>query len=525
MGYDHLLPHEDSCYDPPLPENFTSWIPVSVPPDSGADDGGGPYSSAGYFPDESRAQHRGALIARSPPQPELNLWNFVSGAMSILSGNTRSKDALADSGRLQECRDSQPDYAAEVSGDTGLLYGAADDATHVRGAPYYPSAAAADDEDAGAAGFYSEGMDKSWRGGLSPSAPPMFSSSDADVKAIMAVLDAEPPVWLPDSSAQACVRCGSPFRPLTCRRHHCRFCGRIVCGSCSTRTCLLPVKFRERNPQRVCDTCYVRLEPAQRNLADRVSNASQTATFDVTDMTCMRGWVNSPFGLSMEQEIYKATNTVRSYCKIGSLKTERAVPDAVLKGARGLAIVTVVKAGMVLTYKIGTGLVVARRADGSWSAPSAVATCGLGWGCQAGGELTDFIIVLRNRKAVKAFCGRVHFSVGAGVSAAVGPVGRVAEADICASTSGAAACYTYSCSKGAFVGVSLEGSMFTTRGETNMRFYGDPLMTPAKLLFGHSPRVPRPRAAAPLYNALNDLFRMVGQNRGVDVSTNRSLQI
>jgi len=68
--------------------------------------------------------------------------------------------------------------------------------------------------------------------------------------------------------------------------------------------------------------------------------------------------------------------------QIGVLKPERSIPDAVLKGARGLAILTVVKVGMMVTYKLGTGLIIARKADGSWSAPSAIASCGLGWGPQ-----------------------------------------------------------------------------------------------------------------------------------------------
>lgn len=38
--------------------------------------------------------------------------------------------------------------------------------------------------------------------------------------------------------------------------------------------------------------------------------------------------------------------------------------------------------------------------------------------------------------------------MGAGVSAAAGPIGRAAEADIRAGDRGAATCYTYSCSKG-----------------------------------------------------------------------------
>ena len=67
---------------------------------------------------------------------------------------------------------------------------------------------------------------------------------------------------------------------------------------------------------------------------------------------------------------------------------------------------------------------------------------------QLGGELTDFIVVLRNTDAVKAFCGRGHLSVGASLSAAAGPLGRSADADLRAGDGGAAACYSYSCSKG-----------------------------------------------------------------------------
>lgn len=70
---------------------------------------------------------------------------------------------------------------------------------------------------------------------------------------------------------------------------------------------------------------------------------------------------------------------------------------------------------------------------------------------QAGGELTDFIIVLRTRRAVKTFSGDMHFSVGAGLSAAAGVVGRAAEADVHAGVGGCAACYTYSCSKGKLI--------------------------------------------------------------------------
>ncbi len=39
---------------------------------------------------------------------------------------------------------------------------------------------------------------------------------------------------------------------------------------------------------------------------------------------------------------------------------------------------------------------------------------------------------------------------------------------------GAAVCYSYSCSKGMFAGVSIEGSLLTTRNDINLDFYGAP---------------------------------------------------
>ena len=75
--------------------------------------------------------------------------------------------------------------------------------------------------------------------------------------------------------------------------------------------------------------------------------------------------------------------------QVARINPEKSIPHAVLSGASGLAILTVIKAGAFLTYKLGTGLVVARRSDGSWSPPSAIVSTGLGWGAQVGTRLQD----------------------------------------------------------------------------------------------------------------------------------------
>ena len=88
------------------------------------------------------------------------------------------------------------------------------------------------------------------------------------------------------------------------------------------------------------------------------------------DWTCTRGWLNLPVGLSMEHEIYKPTSTVRSYYQVARLNPKRSILLALLKRAKGLAIITVAKASMLVPYKLGIGLVIARRSNGLWPAPS-----------------------------------------------------------------------------------------------------------------------------------------------------------
>lgn len=159
-----------------------------------------------------------------------------------------------------------------------------------------------------------------------------------------------------------------------------------------------------------------------------------------------------------------------------------------------------IKVGFVFTGRVGTGLVVARLPDGRWSAPSAIATAGVGWGAQIGGEITDFVIILNTKRAVDAFCSKGQVNLGAELGVCAGPVGRVAAGAVEASADLAVApCYSYSHSKGLFVGISLEGSMILARSDINRAFYGRDVQV-AELLGGMEPP---PVGATPLYDAIN----------------------
>lgn len=60
---------------------------------------------------------------------------------------------------------------------------------------------------------------------------------------------------------------------------------------------------------------------------------------------------------------------------------------------------------------------------------------------------------------------------------------------------------------GAFVGCSLEGSVFTTRTKENSRFYGSSSINASDILLG---KLPKPPAASTLYEALSNLYGKLG---------------
>jgi hypothetical protein len=134
---------------------------------------------------------------------------------------------------------------------------------------------------------------------------------------------------------------------------------------------------------------------------------------------------------TLEKECARAAATLRAFCADPSNPDSalNSIPKRVLQGARGLAIFTVVKAGMIWSGKLGSGLVIARLPDGSWSAPSCLGTTGVGFGFQVGADVSDFVIVLNSDDAVRAFATSGNMTIGGNLSAAVGPIGTGGSVD------------------------------------------------------------------------------------------------
>jgi len=194
---------------------------------------------------------------------------------------------------------------------------------------------------------------------------------------------------------------------------------------------------------------------------------------------------------------------------------DKIIPPQILANAKGLAILTVIKAGFLGSARYGNGIVVARLADGTWSAPSAIGTGGAGFGGQIGFELTDFVFILNDAAAVRTFSQAGSLTLGGNVSIAAGPIGRNAEAAGAASLKGVAGVFSYSKTKGLFAGVSLEGSAIIERRDANEKLYGQ-RFTAAQLLQGS---VRPPPAAQPLMAILNSRV-FAGIAPGADATYN-----
>ncbi|RPA96716.1 DUF500-domain-containing protein [Choiromyces venosus 120613-1] len=173
--------------------------------------------------------------------------------------------------------------------------------------------------------------------------------------------------------------------------------------------------------------------------------------------------INNPLPASLHSECRKASRILASFVDPKqSFGPDKIIPPSVLSNAKGLAIITVLKAGFLFSGRVGSGLVVARKADG----------CIAGFGGQIGAELTDFVMILNDSSAVKTFAQVGSITLGGNVSVAAGPVGRNAEASGAASLRSVAGIFSYSKTKGLFAGVSLEGSVIVERKDANKKFYG-----------------------------------------------------
>jgi len=189
--------------------------------------------------------------------------------------------------------------------------------------------------------------------------------------------------------------------------------------------------------------------------------------------------------------------------------------DALLSGTNGIPIdllnkaecviilPSVKKAGFIVAGSYGRGLMTCRSGanfTGKWSAPMMMQSSGGSFGLQAGGQATDFVVLVMNDKGARAVMNG-KAKLGADASVAAGPVGRDAEASTNAAMS--AEMLSYSHAQGVFAGVSLAGTSLGPDNDANEKLYGKK-GTPDQIFAGD---VQPPTAAQQMLATLDSLLR------------------
>lgn len=166
------------------------------------------------------------------------------------------------------------------------------------------------------------------------------------------------------------------------------------------------------------------------------------------------------------------------------------IPRELLEKAECVVVIpSMTKVALGIGGSYGRGAMVCRTGkmfNGPWGAPAMYALDGGSFGMQLGGESTDVVLLVMNKRGVDALLSS-KVKLGGNASAAAGPKGRSIEASTDASLR--AEILSYSRSRGLFAGVSLEGTSLRPDDEATEQVYGRK-MTARSIVTGRRIAVP-----------------------------------
>jgi SH3 domain-containing YSC84-like protein 1 len=150
---------------------------------------------------------------------------------------------------------------------------------------------------------------------------------------------------------------------------------------------------------------------------------------------------------------------------------DKGIPRDLLAKAHCVVIVPALKkGGFIVGGQYGVGVASCRKMQPvGWTGPSTVRLEGGSFGLQIGGGETDVIMLVMNQSGADKLM-KSKFTIGGEGSAMAGPVGRSASAQTDAYMK--AEILSYSRSRGAFAGVTLNGSSLRPDDGDNKKLYG-----------------------------------------------------
>jgi len=133
--------------------------------------------------------------------------------------------------------------------------------------------------------------------------------------------------------------------------------------------------------------------------------------------------------------------------------------------AKGIFIVPrMIRGGFLIGGSGGSGALLAKnRQTGKWSYPAFYTMGSVSFGLQIGADSSELVLLVMTDKGMDAMLSK-EFKLGGDVALAAGPVGATAKAQT-------ADVLAYGKSKGAFLGISIDGSVIAPRYKWNNTYY------------------------------------------------------
>ncbi|KAK7422543.1 hypothetical protein QQX98_001565 [Neonectria punicea] len=282
-------------------------------------------------------------------------------------------------------------------------------------------------------------------------------------------------------------------------------------------------EYQQTPPAPMSDPVAAPSKPTMGERFHKISSKAGWPLNKAANVIGAEGW----WPTSMDKECNKAARILHSFTQLDSSAPPKAsgpmhptgltrksmvkIPPAVLRNCAGLAIFNVLRAGAChSSLAAGSGVIVARRADGTWSPPSAFVVTTLGAGFMFGLDVYDCVCVLNTQEQVSAFTNP-RVSLGAEGSIAMGPVGTGGHVESAVSKT-AKPMWSYMKSRGLWAGVQIDGTIILSRSDANGLFYNERGITAQKIL---REDVAWPMGAKPLFEVLKALEGRMDYDRTV----------
>jgi lipid-binding SYLF domain-containing protein len=131
-----------------------------------------------------------------------------------------------------------------------------------------------------------------------------------------------------------------------------------------------------------------------------------------------------------------------------------------------------IKGGLFIGGEGGNAVLLTRDANGTWDKPLFYTIASVSFGLQIGLEVAEVILFVMSDRALKAWTeDEVKLGAKAGLTVLV--IGSNAEA--ATTTNANVDVIAWAKAKGAYAGITLEGSIIKPRNEWNQAYYGHPV--------------------------------------------------